>query len=92
MIYNSLSVHFDCRPNTGKLYISYSDFLQSEQIDILNEFIHLLEFKYKEIKTLAQILLTEYFSAEFCKELKKYFLHVVKSDRMIYHFSIKKAK
>ncbi|CAI2362495.1 unnamed protein product [Moneuplotes crassus] len=92
MIYDCLSVHFDCRQNTGKLYISDSDFLKSEQIDILNNFIHLLEFKYIEIKTLAQILCTEYFCAEFCRELKKYFLHVVKSDRMIYHFSIKKAK
>ena len=92
VLYKSLDVTFNCRITTGQFYIESSSFLNTKQIEILNEFIHSMEFKYAEIKTLVQILSTEYFCSEFCIQMKQYFLHVVKSDRMIYHFSIKKAK
>ena len=92
LLYNSLIVTFNCRIPSGQFYIENSSFLNTKQIEILNEFIHLMEFKYVEIKTIVQILATEYFCQKFSNQIKQYFLHVVKSDRMIYHFSIKKAK
>lgn len=92
VLYQTLELHFDCRKNTGEFYIKSSNFLNTAQIACLNLFIDRLEFKYLEIKTLVQILSIEYIWKVFDRKMKENCLHVVKSDKMIYHFSIKKAK
>lgn len=61
MLYGTLFVEFDCSEISGRFHISNSNFLQQTHLEILNKIIYLSEFKYVEIKSLVQILLTEHF-------------------------------
>lgn len=92
VIYEAFTVVLNCKKSTGKLYIEQSSFLNQEQIDCLNSFLPHLEYKVNEIKVLLQLLCIEYFSNQFDRKMKEFCLHVVKTDRMVFHFSIKKAK
>ena len=92
VIYNSLTVSFGWRELTGQFYITNSSFLDTKQINILNEFVSTIDFTYIEIKTLVQIFWTHYFCKEFCEQMQQYCLHTIKSDKLIFHFSVKKAK
>lgn len=44
------------------------------------------------MKTLLQLLSIEYVFSVFSSKTKEFYLHVIKHERMLYHFAIKKAK
>ena len=46
----------------------------------------------REFKTFLQLLCIEYIFAAFSLKTKEFYLHIIKHDRLLYHFAIKKAK
>jgi len=69
LLYEHLEIQFDWQKSTGRLYINSSSFLTLEQIKCLNKFIHLLEFKVKEIKTLLQLFCMEYIWSTYATKM-----------------------
>ena len=92
IIYGHLNIEFEINKSNGKFYISSSSFLNLEQINWLNNFIHLIELKVKEVKLFVQLIWMEYIWSTLDQKLKEFCLHVVKSDKLVFHFQMKKLK
>lgn len=92
VLYQHLNVVFNCSGSNGKLYIESSSFLSQDQIECLNTVIGQLELRVKELKAFVQLLWMEYIFWVLDQKLKESCLHVVKSDRLVFHFQIKRLR
>ena len=92
ILYEHLNVTFNWSTSTGKLYIQNSSFLSQDQINCLNMVVSQFELKAKEIKALVQLLWMEYIFTTLDQKLKESWLHVVKSDKLVFHFQMKKLR